>query len=131
MPSFASFDLLDREDTPVSHTFTPNSLEAGLGTFVESDGVPVGDNKITVSVRRSGAKYKARLVMSAPTIVTETINGVDSSKVSRTAYADLTLTFDATSTRQERENLVGMFANALSADNTPIDGVITGLEGLY
>lgn len=131
MPAFTSFSVNDREATPVAHTFTPHSKPNGVSRFVESDGVPIGDKIITVSSRQVGSKYKIRLVLTDPVVVTETINGVNVPKVDRTAYAAVDFTFDQRSTLQERKNTVGMFANALAATVTPIDGVVTGLEGHY
>lgn len=131
MPSFATITVDDREDTPVAHVFTPTSIDNGVGTFHERDGVPIGDNKLTLSARKAGSKYKTRLVLSIPVMVTETINGVDSYKVVRTAFADVNFTFDESSSDQERENVMGIVANALASGQSTVIGVLQDLEGLH
>jgi hypothetical protein len=85
----------------------------------------------TVSLRKVGSRFKGRLVLKNPTIVSETINGVVVPTVSRTSYASLDLTFDETSTEQERKNTIGMFANALAASVVPINDTFVKLEQLY
>lgn len=131
MPAYDDIAIVDREDTPVTHTFTPRAPSNGVAVFKNTSGVPIGDETITLSSRLSGSKLKNRLVLSVPIMVTETINGVSVPKVDRVSYADLTLTFAESSTLQERQNVVGMLADALAEDQTLVDGVLTGLEGVY
>lgn len=131
MPTFATITVNDREDTPVAHSFTPTVIENGVGVFHERDGVPIGDSKLTLSARKTGSKYKARMVLALPVMVTETINSVDQYKVSRTAYADVSFTFDESSSEQERENAIGLVANALDAAQSTVIGVLQDLEGLH
>lgn len=132
MPQLTSLAIDDRETTPVTHTFVPRSLENGVALFVETDGTPIGDSSVTVSMRKSGLdKFKARIVLAVPVVVDETINGVVDPKVARVGYADVTFTFASKSSLQERKNVVGMLADALAADQTFIDSVCTGLEGIY
>lgn len=131
MPAFATITVDDRESTPVAHAFTPRSDSNGVAEFRESTGVPIGDSVLTISLRETSGKYRARIKMAMPTVVTETINGVDYPKVARTAYADLTVTFADSSTLQERKNLIGMFANTLAASQTVPNGVLTSLEEVY
>lgn len=131
MPNFSSFTINDREATPVAHTFVPATLVGGLATYVESNGVPLGEPKLTVSSRKANSKYRISLRLAMPVVATETINGVDNPKVIRTSYIEMNLTFEETSTLQERMNAVGIFANMLSASVTQIDSVLTDLEGLW
>jgi hypothetical protein len=71
------------------------------------------------------------VTLSVPVVQTQTINGVSTPVVVRTAYADVNFTFDATSTTQERKNLVGMMADALAAGKVLVNGAIVDLEGVY
>jgi len=134
MPAFTSIAIEDRATTPVTHTFTPrdpNYNGAQIGLFATETGVPMSEAKLTISTRRTGTKRKCKLTLSNPAMVVETINGVDRNKIERIAYASLDLTFDESSTLQERKDLVGMLANALAADVAPVDGVLTKLEGYW
>jgi hypothetical protein len=134
MSAFASFSVNDRETTPVSHTFAPQERKDGLASFIEAGTVPSGNKKVTVSWRTlSDGRRRVRLTMVVPVEVTETINGVDYTKpyTGRLSQADVTFTFGASTTQQDRDNVVGMFANSLDASVTVIDDTVAGLEGIY
>ena len=131
MPSFQSLTVNDRATTPVAHTFVPRSLEGGVGTLVEVNGTPIGERMFTISLRKVGPKYKGRLVLKNPVVVNETINGVVVPKVARTAFASLDLSFDESSSEQERKDTVGLLANSLAAAVVVVNDSFTKLEGLY
>jgi hypothetical protein len=131
MPQLQAISLNDRETTPVAHAFVPRDIKNGVGTVVRSTGIPVGDESLTVSMRRASTRYRGKVTLSVPVVQTQTINGVSTPVVVRTAYADVNFTFDATSTTQERKNLVGMMADALAAGKVLVNGAIVDLEGVY
>lgn len=133
MPQLQNLVLTDRATTPVAHTFVPREINSqGVGMVVESSGTPIGDNKVTISsTKTSGGKYKATLKGAFPQVQTQTINGVSSPVVVRTAYADVTFTFDATSTEAERNNVVGMIADALGTGKALVHDTVVKLQGIY
>lgn len=131
MPQLQNLVLTDRKATPVAHTFTPFDIKNGVGTVVEQTGVPVGNNRFTVSLRRTGNRYKAQLQLVMPVTQNETINGITTPKVVRTAYADLSFTFDATSSDQERKDLVGMLQSSLDAAKVLVNDTVVNLQGVY
>jgi hypothetical protein len=132
MPALTSITINDGESTPVAHTFVPQSkTDTGLARLVESDGTPIGDNVVTVSLKRTPTKVKARLSLAMPVTVDETVNGVVSPKVVRTAYANIDFSFDPTSSLQERKNLAVLAGNALASGDVFIDAVFHDLEGIY
>lgn len=132
MPAFSSFTVNDRATTPVAHTFTPVMIDAnGVASWKESSGVPVGEKYFTLSNKLSNGKYRVKAVLKCPIVQTQTINGISSSIVVRTAYAELNLTFDQTSSLQERADAVGQLYNAMAASQTMMDGVLTGLGNIY
>lgn len=131
MAQAASITVNDRESTPVAHIFAPRAIVPGAATFVESGTVPIGEKTLIVRHRKSGTRFHTRITLAVPTLVTETINGVSVPKVPRTAFLDLNIRFDDTSTLQERKNAVGMLANALAASQTVIDSTCCGLEGIW
>jgi len=132
MPALTIITANDRESTPVTHSFSPDGEENGVFRFVETDGVPVGDNVLTVSKNVTPAqKRKLRVRLAMPVTVTETVNGVDSPKIVRTAYADFAFTFDKESTLQERKNLVGLMAGLLASSEPSMNEVLTELKGFY
>jgi hypothetical protein len=134
MPALQNVVLKDRKSTPVDHTFTPKDVVQGVGTVIESTGVPIGNSKLSVSARQSAGpngRYKATLKLAVPVVVTETINGVANPKVVRTAYANVDFTFDPTSSEAERNDLVGMLEYALKSDRKLVNDAIVKLEGVY
>lgn len=133
MPQLNNLVLTDRATpTPVNHTFTPRDIVGNVATVVESSGVPLGDNRFSVSLTQTGTgRYKARLTLNIPKVETAIINGLSVPKVVRNAIADLTFTFDATSTEQERKDLVGMLMSALDPAKPLVNDTVTKLQGIY
>jgi len=132
MAARANLVVKDRASTPVDHTFTPAGDDAnGVHVFLERDGVPAGDGRFTASLRSSQGKWRPTLRMQIPVVQSQDINGVITPVVVRTAYAELNLVFDSTSTEQERKDLVGMFANALASSQTMVNDLIVNLNDIY
>jgi len=121
----------DRESTPVTHNFVPVGDNGNMALFRENGVVPEVDSKLNISWKFDGSKKKVRLTLAVPKAVTETINGVDRTTSQFVNYGDVTFTFSSQSTLQERKNLVGMFADALSASQTVVDSTVTGLEEIW
>ena len=97
MPSIAPLVITDRATpTPVSHTFNPNGLIDGVAKLAErpTDGTTLGAHVIGLSNRLTGTKMKGRLTFTLPIVQTETVNGVSRPTIVRTAYVDLSVTFD-------------------------------------
>jgi len=131
MPTLQPLTVNDRAATPVAHTFTPRGLTAGVAKVSEMGPTPIGERSFTISLREAGTKYKGRLVLSNPVVVNETINGVLVPRVVRVAYASLDLTFDKTSTPQERKDTIGMIADALAPSKVLVNSTFVDLEGIY
>lgn len=131
MPQLAPVTLTDRESTPVDHVFSPQEINDNVGILVNTDGVPVGNERLGVSLRYTGNRYKATLTLQVPVVGEEVINNVSSPKILRTAYVEATFSFANTSTLRERKNVVGMFADALGTDQPLIDAVLTKLQNVY
>jgi len=135
MVAATSFSVDDRESTPVSHTFTPNGFSAdnSVAFFKNVGSVPIEDEKFSISWRESKASQnrKVRLKLEVPVVVTETINSVNVPKVARVAICDATFTFSLDSSEQERDNAVGMFANALAASQAVIDGTLVETNAIW
>lgn len=132
MPALQSTVLKDRQSTPVDHTFTPATVTDGVGTVIETSGVPIGNSTLSVSSRKlPSGKYKAEVRLSRPVVATETINGISVPTVVRTAYCSATFTFDQTSSEAERNDAVGMFASAFEVSKTLINDTVVKLQGVY
>lgn len=133
MPQLQNLTLTDRTPTtPVVHTFTPSDITGNVASVVESTGVPIGNSRVTLSLTRTAAnKYKSVLKLTVPIVQTQTINGIALPTVVRTAYGELSFTFDQSSTELERNNVVGMMADALGTSKTLVNDTVVKLQGVY
>lgn len=132
MPQLQNLVLTDRAATPVAHTFTPREINNGLGTVVETSGTAVGENRVQVALNRTtSGKLKGVLKMAFPVVQTSDVNGITSPVVVRTAYVNLDVTFDATSTELERNNVIGMLQSALDPSKTLVNDALIKLQGVY
>lgn len=131
MPSLQNLSILDRQATPVAHVFTPKDVKDGVGLVVKSSGVPASDEKLSVSMRKSGQNFRGKLTLAVPVVATQVINGISSPAIIRTAYVDVNFTFHETSSTQERTDLVGMLADSLGTSKVLIHKTIVDLEGVY
>lgn len=134
MPQLSNLVLTDRTTpTPVDHTFVPRDIQSGVATVVESSGVPVGENRVSLSLRKNttNKRYRGRLVATFPVVATEVINGISTPKVVRTATVEVLTNFDSTSSEQERADAIGMVASALSASKTLVNDCLVKLQNVY
>jgi len=132
MPQLQNLVLTDRAATPVNHTFTPLDIVNGLGTVVESLGVPIGNNRVSIALNKTTqGRYKAVLKFQFPIVQTQTVNGVSTPVIVRTSYVDATFTFDPASSTQERKDVVGMFQSAFDSSEALTNGVLVDLQGIY
>jgi hypothetical protein len=122
----------DRAATPVAHTFTPDGDDPnGVHVYSEKTGVPAGNPRFTASLRKSAGKFRPTLKLAVPVVQTQTVSGVSSPVVVRTAFADVNFVFDELSTDQERKDMVGFIANSLAASQTQINDLLTGLNDIW
>ena len=132
MPQLQNVVLKDRASTPVDHTFTPRNIENGVGETVESQGVPVGENRFTIGLRRTtSGRYRGEARLVLPQVQSQVVNGVTTPVVVRTAYATVVFDFAATSTEAERNNAVGMVQSSLAATVPLVNDTFVKLQGVY
>lgn len=132
MPQLQTTILKDRASPVVDHTFTPRNIVGNVGELVESQGVPVGESRMTISLRKTPqGRYKGVLKLAVPEVVAQTINGVSTPVIARTAFVEVSVDFAATSSSEERDNAIGMIQSALDPATTLVNGVFVNLEGVY
>lgn len=131
MPSLQNLVLTDRATTPVNHTFTPRDSAGGVGTVVETTGVPIGESKFTISNRRVGEKLKGKAVLTIPVVQVGVVNGVSRPTVVRSAIISMDVTFSTESTEQERNDAIGMFASSLQTSKTLVNDAFVKAQGIY
>lgn len=133
MPQLQNIVLTDRATTPVNHTFVPRDIDRnGVATVVESTGVPVGENQLSISLTRTPAgKFRIMEKLTLPVVQIQTINGVSTPIVVRTAHVEVKFTFDSTSTEQERKDAVGMLASGFDPAKPLTNDTIVKLQNPY
>lgn len=132
MPALQSLVLTDRATTPVNHTFTPDNVSDGIGTVVETTGVAIGNNTITVSSKKTtGGRRKAVVRGTFPIVVNQTINGVTTAVVDRMTTVTFEFLFAPNSTLQERKDAVGMMQSALDSSKTLINDAVVNQQGVW
>ncbi|DAD52100.1 TPA_asm: coat protein [ssRNA phage Gephyllon.1_22] len=133
MPQLQNVILTDRTPvTPVNLTFVPRDIDAkGIGTVVNAAGTPIGEKRMTVSMKKTNTRYNGEVRLTLPVVVTETINGVSRPVIVRTAYVTLNATFDEKSTEQERTDAIGLMSSALATGKVLVNDALVKLEGVY
>lgn len=132
MPQLQNIVLTDRAATPVNHTYTPRDIVGGVAEVVESTGVPIGDNRFTVSLKETAqGRFKGVLKGQFPIVQNQTINGVTTPVVVRTSYCTMEFSFDKSSTEQERKDCVGLMQSSLDTSKTLVNDSIVKLQGIY
>lgn len=133
MPQLQNVVLKDRATpTPVDHTYVPRDINsAGVATVVESASVPIGQASLSISLRKTGGKYKGRLFLIDPVVQTIEVDGVSLPKVIRNGRVNVEVIFDETSTKQERNNTIGKVASALGVDKPLVHDTFVELQGIY
>lgn len=132
MPQLINVVVNDRTTpTAVAHTFVPYGRKGdNVGILVENGSSPIANNVLTLSqYETAGGRRNAFVKLVLPVVANETINGITSPKLIRTAYVDLKLSFDKMSTEQERNNAVGMLMNALDPTKVAVHDTIVKLLG--
>jgi hypothetical protein len=126
--------MVDRESTPVTHTFAPSGIDRnGVAKVTEYTGVPLAEPSLTLSRSENATtqKVKNRLVFRFPVVQTETINNISVPKVVREIVTDVTFTFHKSSTEQERNNAVGMFYSAFVTTKPLVHDLLVKNQAIY
>lgn len=131
MPQLQNLVLKDRAATPKDHTFTPRNIRDGVGESVETTGVPVGESRHSISLRRTADRYKVTQKLAVPVVATQTINGVSTPVVVRTSYVSVTFDFHATSSEAERNDIVGMLQSSYDPAKALVNDTVVKLQGVY
>lgn len=132
MAARSNLVINDRAATPVAHTYTPDGDDAnGVRLFSEKGSVPAGNPRYTIRLRKTGGRYKAEIRLAIPVVQTQTINGVSTPVVVRTAYIDVNTSFDGVSSAQERADAVGLMVNSLATSQTQINDLVVNLIDIW
>lgn len=134
MPVLQNLVLTDRTPTtPVSHTFTPRGKEGMDGGRVVAAGASaLADRLFTIEPRVTpGGRRKVAIRLVIPVVQTQTINGVSSFVVVRTARAMAEFDFANDTTEQERRDIVGMLQSSFDSSKVLVNDVLTKPESVW
>jgi len=129
MVQLTSLVLKDHANADV--TFAPRDIVGGVATTVSSTGVPIAEKYASFAVSKTQTgKRKVTMKIALPVVQDVTVSGVTRPTIVRTAYADVTLSFDNTSSTEERQDLHAAL-KAMLADTTQIKPLIETLASPY
>lgn len=118
--------------TPADRTYTPDGDDVnGVHIYSEKSGVPAGNARYTAQLRFTKGKYRGTARLAVPVVQTQTIAGISSPVVVRTAYVEFNVTFDALSSAQERADAIGMMVNSLAPAQTQINDLFVNLSDIW
>jgi len=131
MPQLAKVVLTDSAD--VKHDFNPNDITGGVATLVDSSSaIPLGEARLTIGRTQTAAgRRKVTFKLAVPVVQDSVINGVSRPTVLRTAYANIEMSFDGTSTKAERATLRDYVATLFFREQAMSDGPVVQNQGLY
>jgi hypothetical protein len=129
MPAIAAITLADGQSAPVNHAFSPVTTDGAKATWADrSPGAPSGYLVINHEVRQpaqSGAAYRVLAGFNIP--VMATVDGVPT--VVRNSSASIAFNFSASSTEQERKDMLAFVSNYLT--KADVKTSITNIEPFY
>lgn len=100
------------------HTFNPRGIVSGVATLAESNGVPIGNNQLTLShIRTKGTAGRERVTfkVQVPVVQNVEVSGITRPTVVRTSYIDVTASFDPGSSTAERADAIAYTRNLLAS----------------
>lgn len=130
MPQITNITINDGQATPGAHTYVPRDIRNGVAELVETNGVPIGENRLTMSLRKTPTgrwKYTQKLVL--PIVQNATVNGIVSPTVVRTGYVTVECDFAETSTTAERKDATTLTRNSLGT--AIISALTNDLQNVY
>ncbi len=135
MPALSTVVLTDAASpTPVDHSFAPRQgVDAnGVALLVRSTGVPIGDERLTISRSRTQTgREKAVFKLTIPIVQNGTVDGISRPTIVRTSYVTVEFSFDGASSTQERHDVRAMVADLLGDGQALASALIDNLEALY
>lgn len=132
MSARSNLVINDRATTPLAHTYSPDGDDKNrVHLYSEKGTVPAGNAKYSIGLRQSGGRYRGSIRLAVPVVQTQTINGVSTPVVVRTAYIEVNTSFDPLSSTQERADCVGLLVNSMAVSQTQINDCIVNLSDIY
>lgn len=120
MANQVNLSINDAQGSPVAHTFVASGVDAkGVALYLEktTSSLVTGFFRLTQSTRlatKMSEPNRHAMKLVIPTIVVETLNGVNYSKVARQSMISIDCIIAADSTAQERKDLCVFAANNLA-----------------
>lgn len=129
MPQLSAVVLKDHADSDV--TFNPRDIANGVATLANSTGVPLGDRQVSIARNRTATgRQKVTMKMAIPIVQDSVVNGISKPTIVRSAYADVTMTFEATSSTVERQDALA-FLKSFLGNTTLVKPIVEDLASPF
>lgn len=113
MPQVIQITLNDGStDVP----FAPNGVNGNIGTWINGNGVIIGNKVLSASTRLTPLRRKITIKLSVPVVQDEVINGISNPVSKRVAYATVEFDFAKQAVTADRTALRSMIASALASE---------------
>lgn len=126
MPQANQLALSDGTNTL---TFSPNGASGNVYTFINGNGVIVGNNILSVGPRLTQTRRKITIRLACPVVQTSVVNGISNPVQTRVAYVKVEFDFARESVTADRTSIRELLKSAL-ADSAVIN-VIDNNEDFY
>lgn len=111
-------------------TYVPYQIDSGnIARLRTNTDLAIASSELSVNARNGSTNRNVTLKITLPTVVSETVNGVVSPRVTRTRTVSVDLSLPKTTTSAERLAARVMLSNLLK--NTLVASVIDNNDGLY
>lgn len=128
MPQLSAMVLKDHANA--DHTFAPKDITGGVATLVESTGVPIGERRLSISTTRTAqGRVKCQIKLVLPVVQDVVVAGISQPTVVRTAYADLSFSFDGRSNPTERKDALAYVESLLGL--APTESIVGDVSSFY
>lgn len=121
MSAQANLTIYDGQATPAAHTFYSAGVLNGIATYLEKTSALIaGYFKYTLSMKfgaKPGDPSRHLAILAMPTVVTETVNGVDYQKLVRVSTVKVEAIIAPDATLQERKDLFAYMAYIMTNPN--------------
>lgn len=124
--SIDSVTVQDGATTPSDVVFDRYGASPGAVQLRARGATVSADKVLTLKTTESSERTKVMAVLRVPVVQTETVNGISSPKIVRTAYFRGEFTFDGDASDEERRDILSYVETLLGSGVAEVADVLRG-----
>jgi hypothetical protein len=126
--SLKTIVINDGASTPAAQTFVQRVANPGVLSYRTLAGSMVEEQTLSLLHKEAKVRKIVRIVMGRPVVQTETVNGISSPKLIRSAYGSVDLTYDRNASVEERDDMIAMLGNLFLSSDADVRNVLRGVS---